>query len=156
MFRKILVPYDGTKQSENALNKAIDLAKLISGSEVLLLTVMEEVKTPTLIFDTKVRDYKTGEATTLSNYMRNLHKDFRRNKIIKLNEIKHKYQKLVPIRTQVSVGRPELKIVQYANNHHIDLIIMGSRGLKGISRFLMGSVSRSVLEKAKCTVMITR
>jgi nucleotide-binding universal stress UspA family protein len=33
---------------------------------------------------------------------------------------------------------------------------MGSRGLKGISRFVMGSVSRNVSEKAKCTVMIVK
>lgn len=156
MFRKILVPYDGSKQSENALNKAIDLAKLISGSEVLLLTVMEEFKAPYLIFDTKVRDYKTGDVTTLSSHMRNLHKDVRRKKIIRLNELKHKYQNAVSIKIQVSVGHPELKIVQYANAQHVDLIIMGSKGLKGISRFLMGSVSRSVLEKTKCTVMIAR
>jgi hypothetical protein len=44
--------------------------------------------------------------------------------------------------------------MEFANRHNVDLIVMGSRGLKGISRFVMGSVSRNVSERAKCTVMI--
>ena len=62
------------------------------------------------------------------------------------------------IRTVVLVGRPEDKIVEFANRQNVDLIVMGSRGLKGISRFIrgLGSVSRNVSEKVKCTVMIVR
>lgn len=45
MFKKILVPYDGSKHAEIALSKAIYLAKLINGSEVVILTVLEEVNT---------------------------------------------------------------------------------------------------------------
>jgi nucleotide-binding universal stress UspA family protein len=77
MFKKILVPYDGSKHAEIALSKAIYLAKLIKGSKVIIVTVLEEVKAPPLVFDTKVRNYKTGEATTLSSYMRDLQKDMR-------------------------------------------------------------------------------
>ena len=73
MFKKILVPYDGSKYAETALSKAIYLAKLVKGSQVVILTVLE-VNTPTLVFDRKVRNYKTGEATTLSSYMLDLRK----------------------------------------------------------------------------------
>lgn len=156
MFKKILVPYDGSKHSEISLNKAIYLAKLIKGSEVVILTVIEEVKAPTLVFDTNVRNYKTGEATKLSSYLRDLQKDIRYKMTNRLDELRRRYDNSVQIRTQVSVGRPEVKIIEYANNQHADLIVMGSRGLKGISRFLMGSVSRTVSEKVKCTVMIVR
>jgi nucleotide-binding universal stress UspA family protein len=62
----------------------------------------------------------------------------------------------VRIRTVVLVGRPEDKIVEFANRQNVDLIVMGSRSLKGMSRLLMGSVSRNVSEKVKCSVMIVR
>jgi nucleotide-binding universal stress UspA family protein len=156
MFKKILVPYDFSKHAEIALNKAIYLAKLIKGSEVVIITVIEGFKPPTLVFDTKVRNYKTGEATTLSTYLRDLQKDVRYKMTNRLDELRQRYDNLVQIRTVVSVGRPEVKIIEYVNNQHADLIVMGSRGLKGISRLLMGSVSRTVYEKAKCTVMIVR
>ncbi|HEY7776982.1 MAG TPA: universal stress protein [Nitrososphaeraceae archaeon] len=156
MFKKILVPYDGSKQAEIALNKAIYLAKLIKGSEVVILTVLEEVYTPTLVFDRKVRNYKTGEAMTLSSYMRDFQKDTRNKMTKRLDELRQRYDSLVHIRTLVSVGRPEDKIIDCANKKHADIIVMGSRGLKGISKLLMGSVSRKVSERVNCTVMIAR
>jgi nucleotide-binding universal stress UspA family protein len=156
MFKKILVPYDSSEFADNALKMAIYLAKLIKGSEVIILTVLEEVKAPTLVFDTKVRNYKTGEATTLSSYIRELHKDMRNKRTKRLDDLKRKYDRSVHIKTLVSVGRPEVKIIDCAKNQHADLIVMGSRGLKGISKFLMGSVSRKVSETANCAVMIVR
>jgi nucleotide-binding universal stress UspA family protein len=132
------------------------LAKLISGSEIVILNVIDNIKTPPVIFDKKVRNYKTREATTLSNYLRDLQKHRRHKMINRLDELKNKYQNSVQIRTLVSIGRPKDKILEYANKQHVDIIVMGNRGVKGISRFLMGSVSRTVSEGAKCTVMIVK
>lgn len=155
MFSKILVPYDGFEYSENALNKAIYIAKLTRGSKLHILTVIEEVKAPFLVFDTKIRNYKTGEVTTLSSYLRDLQKENRRKTMNRLDELKRKYHN-VEIKTLVSIGKPEAKILEYAKSQHIDLIVMGSRSVNGIFRFLLGSVSRGVSEKVNCTVMIVK
>lgn len=156
LFRKILVPYDGSKHAEKALNKAVFLAKLIKGSEIIIINVIDEIITPPIVIPTKLRHYKTGEDTTLPTYIRDLQKDMRNNMIDRLEEIKQKYQNSVRIRIVVSIGPAEVKIVEYANRQNVDLIVMGSKGLKGISRLIMGSVSRTVSEKVKCTVMIVR
>ena len=156
IYSKILVPYDGSKHAEKALNKAVNLAKLIKGSEMIILNVIEEILTPPLVFPTRIRHYKTGEDTTLSTYFRDLQTDMRYKMINTLEKIKQKYENSVKIRTVVLVGSAEDKIVEYANRHNVDLIVMGSKGLKGISRLLMGSVSRHVSEKVKCSVMIVR
>jgi len=74
----------------------------------------------------------------------------------RLEEIKRKYQNSVRIKIFVTVGPAEVKIADYANRKNVDLIVMGSKGLKGISRLIVGSVSRTVSEKVKCTVMIVR
>lgn len=156
IYSKILVPYDGSKHAEKALNKAVNLAKLIKGSEIIILNVIEEILTPPLVFPTRIRHYKTGEDTTLSTYFRDLQTDMRYKMINTLEKIKQKYENSVKIRTVVLVGSAEDKIVEYANRQNVDLIVMGSKGLKGISRLLMGSVSRHVSEKVKCSVMIVR
>lgn len=156
IYSKILVPYDGSKHAEKALNKAVNLAKLIKGSKIIILNVIEEILTPPLVFPTRIRHYKTGEDTTLSTYFRDLQTDMRYKMINTLEKIKQKYENSVKIRTVVLVGSAEDKIVEYANRHNVDLIVMGSKGLKGISRLLMGSVSRHVSEKVKCSVMIVR
>ena len=155
-FSKILVPYDGSKYAERALNKVVNLAKMMKGSEIIILNIMEEIPVPPALFTTRVRHHKTGENTTLSMYFRDLQTDMRHKMMDTLEELKQKYKDSVRIRTAVLVGRPEPKIVEFANRHNVDLIVMGSRGLKGISRFVMGSVSRNVSERAKCTVMIVK
>jgi nucleotide-binding universal stress UspA family protein len=156
IYSKILVPYDGSKHAKKALNKAVNLAKLIKGSEIIILNVIEEILTPPSVFPTRIRHFKTGEDTTLSTYFRDLQTDMRYKMINTLEKIKQKYENSVKIRTVVLVGSAKDKIVEYANRQNVDLIVMGSKGLKGISRLLMGSVSRHVSEKVKCSVMIVR
>jgi nucleotide-binding universal stress UspA family protein len=56
----------------------------------------------------------------------------------------------------VSQRHPADSIVQVAEETGADLVVMGSRGLGGIKRALMGSVSDSVVRHAHCPVMVVR
>ena len=52
-------------------------------------------------------------------------------------------------------GSPSDKILELAEDEKVDLIVVGNVGLSGISRVkTLGSVSRSISERAKCPVMI--
>lgn len=155
-YSKILVPYDGSKYAEKALDDAVNIAKFVKGSEIIVLNVMEEILTPPVIFPSRVRHYKTGEDTTLSTYFRDLQTDMRYKTTETLEKIRQKYENSVKIRAVVLVGQPAEKIVEFATRQNVDLIVMGSRGQKGISRMLMGSVSRNISDKAKCSVMIVK
>ena len=53
-------------------------------------------------------------------------------------------------------GHPAERILKYAEEAGVDLIAMGSHGLSGVLSVLMGSVSRKVLDHAKCPVLIVR
>lgn len=53
-------------------------------------------------------------------------------------------------------GDPPLAILEAAKQHDVQMIVVGARGLKGIKRFLLGSVSQKVLEHASCSVLIVR
>lgn len=155
-YSKILVPYDGSKYAEKALDDAVNIAKFVKGSEIIVINVMEEILTPPVIFPSRVRHYKTGEDTTLSTYFRDLQTDMRYKTTETLEKIRQKYENSVKIRAVVLVGQPAEKIVEFATRQNVDLIVMGSRGQKGISRMLMGSVSRNISDKAKCSVMIVK
>jgi nucleotide-binding universal stress UspA family protein len=55
----------------------------------------------------------------------------------------------------VAVGYPADKIIEVADSEKVDLIVMGNVGRTGLSRLMaLGSVSRTVSEKARCPVMI--
>lgn len=58
--------------------------------------------------------------------------------------------------TEVRSGYPAEAIAAVAAGHAIDLIVLGSHGLSGVQRFLLGSVSARVLEYAGCSVLIVR
>ena len=53
-------------------------------------------------------------------------------------------------------GDPPQVILESAIQHEIQLIVVGARGLKGMKRFLLGSVSQKILEHASCSVLIVR
>jgi nucleotide-binding universal stress UspA family protein len=57
---------------------------------------------------------------------------------------------------QVLVGQAPKKIVEYANDHGVDLIVMGTHGRGGLAHFLMGSVAERVVRTAPCPVLTVR
>ena len=51
-------------------------------------------------------------------------------------------------------GFPASSLLQYAESHNIDLIVMATHGLTGLSRVLMGSVAESIVRKATTPVLV--
>jgi nucleotide-binding universal stress UspA family protein len=56
-------------------------------------------------------------------------------------------------RTKVMIGNPPERIIQYAADNKIDLIVMGTHGRKGIDRTLMGSVADYVIKNTRVPVL---
>nr|WP_228048657.1 universal stress protein [Nodularia sp. LEGE 04288] len=53
-------------------------------------------------------------------------------------------------------GDPAVEIIRLANIYKADLIIIGSRGLIGMNRIVLGSVSTQVVEEANCSVLVVK
>lgn len=60
------------------------------------------------------------------------------------------------VTTEIRTGHPAAQIVAAAEEYEADLIVVGSHGLTGFKRFLLGSVSSQVLQSAKQSVLIVR
>lgn len=56
----------------------------------------------------------------------------------------------------IEFGAPAQRIVEYANENHIDLIVMPTHGRTGLRRVLMGSVTEEVVRKAECPVLAVK
>ncbi|WP_331235613.1 universal stress protein [Natronorarus salvus] len=61
-----------------------------------------------------------------------------------------------PVVTEVVVGRPARAIVEYAEEHDVDHVVIGSHGRSGVSRVLLGSVAESVVRRSPCPVTVVR
>jgi nucleotide-binding universal stress UspA family protein len=157
MLKKILLPYDGSVMSEKALDKAVEIAKMVKDSEIIIIYIVAEIPTP--IFSRVIRSPKTGEVTTFSEYMSVLYKEMESEMREKLEDKKKAYSSNdISVEIIITTGSPIDKIIECAINKKVDLIVIGSVGISGVSKFLkgLGSVSRNVSEKASCPVLIVR
>ncbi|NEO57678.1 MAG: universal stress protein [Okeania sp. SIO3B5] len=68
------------------------------------------------------------------------------------------YREKLPCFTEVEVvtGDPSEEIVRLSNIYNADLIVIGSRGLKGINRILQKSISSQVVAEANCSVFVVK
>jgi nucleotide-binding universal stress UspA family protein len=162
---KILVPYDESKHSDKALRKAIELAELIemggTSIELYMLYVVQEILVPSSLFDRdiNIKSTITEERLTSQQYLKEFYHKMK-SKAKKMLEAK-KSQEIgssdIMVKTYVAYGDPSDKILEFANKHQINLIVIGSIGLSGFSRIkALGSVARNVSERALSPVMIVR
>jgi nucleotide-binding universal stress UspA family protein len=157
VFKTILVPYDGSAMSDKALDKAVELATIIKESRIIIIHVVPEIPTP--IFSRVIRSPETGEVITYSEYMVSLYQEMESEMRKRLEERKEKYSKYeFSIEIYITLGSPIDKIIEYATDKKVDIIVIGSIGVTGISKFFkgLGSVSRNVSEKVTCPVLIIR
>ena len=155
-FQKILVPYDGSKFSDKALENAIGIAKMSGqNTELILLHVNPYIPIP-LTFERPVYYAKTGKSIPLTQYIEELTKEMEENASTMMDEVKKKFtDKEIKIENVLLHGYPPEKIIEFANEQRVDLIVIGSVGLSGFSRVkALGSVSRNVSERASCPVLI--
>ncbi|MEM9137852.1 MAG: universal stress protein [Cyanobacteria bacterium P01_F01_bin.42] len=76
----------------------------------------------------------------------------------KIQQVQSKLQNLLmaALDFEVVSGEPGEEIVRLANIHQTELIILGSRDLRGVSRVLNQSVSSQVCEEAPCSVLVVK
>ena len=156
IYNKILVPYDSSKLSDIALDHAIRIAKISSISSspdnmvnVILFYVTPEIHIPftfgTMLFKSK----KTGETIALREYIKELYFEIKSNAIKMLDNKIKKYEKMddnISLNSKVIIGNPADEIIKFADDEKVDLIIMGTTGLAGVSKFkAIGSVARRAL-----------
>jgi nucleotide-binding universal stress UspA family protein len=153
MFRKILVPFDGSKPSENAFEHAASIAMAARNAEVILFYVVQEIPQPPVILESRFRSPKTGEETSISAMWKEIHQDLK-NKALEMLKERTKQVKDFAIRTSVAIGAPADKIIKFAKDENVDLIVIGNVGLGRFKLKALGSVSRAVSEHAHCPVMI--
>lgn len=162
---KILVPYDGSKQSDKALKKAVEFAELIRKGgtkiEINMLYVVSEMYVPPTLFDrdVNIKSKITGERLTSQQYLKEFYHEMKlkAKKMLETKKSKEIRSSDVMIRTYVTYGYPSDKILEFANKNQVNLIAIGSTGLSGLSKLkalTLGSVARTVSEKATCPVMI--
>ena len=153
-FNRILVPYDTSKLSIKALEKAIELST-VDKTQIFVLHVINEIPLP--IHFSKIES-KNNEVI-ISPLVNKIHNEIKNEMIMIMKDVKNKYtENNVSITTEIKIGDPAEIIIGFTKQNNTDLIVMGSIGHKGISGMFrkLGSVARRVAEEVECAVLIVR
>ena len=149
VFSKILVCIDGSKKSQKALSKAISIAEKFD-SKLMLLLVVEE-RQVNFWDDT---EFKVGVERP-QIHLKKESKIYRQAVKI-LNDLAKRVPSQTNCVTEILTGDPTKVIVNYAKKKKPDLIIIGSRGLGGFNKLLLGSVSSKVVDHVSTSVLVIR
>jgi|MudIll2142460700_1097286.scaffolds.fasta_scaffold344230_2 nucleotide-binding universal stress UspA family protein len=143
VFRKILVPLDGSPCAESALGPAIAIAEPMKAEVVLFRVAQPIPRTRALIEMPDVYnevvaaayreagDYLTGLASTLP------------------------YDRISADHEPVETGVAR-QILDYSADHDVDLIVMSSHGFTGVRRWAHGSIAEKVLDGCGCATLVVR
>ena len=131
-IRKILVPLDGSKNSKKSLLNAIHLAVEHDASLIVVHVVNHSEK-----------KFKQSDI-----------EDMPPSFIIQAKKLA--MDNKIPFENRILVGDPGHSIVEYANTHGIDLIVIGARGLSTFKKIFLGSVSHYVMQKADMPIVLVK
>ncbi len=137
-MNKILVPVDGSENSEHALVKALELAAALK-SKLIFLYVAN-------VNQLAVNSCLSAELLEAVNKAGDVVLSFAEERV----------PEGVESERLLETGSPASVIVDVAEDSGADLIVMGSRGLGLVKGVLLGSVSQYVVENAKCAVMVVK
>ncbi len=146
---KIVVPIDGSKNSLEAADYAIKLAEKYHSKIAVVHVVnidqnLQMLGIYRLSYPDTIKKKVEAARTEAQNWFTSI--------------IKNAEQRKVEIKTDV-IDSPlsvVAAIVNYTDEEKADLIVIGTRGLSGISRMLLGSVASGVVTYAPCSVVVVK
>ena len=149
MSKKILVPLASIDDSEKIFQEALHIAKQEDSILKLFHCINSEV------YFTPYGSFTTRELTTLfRQWHENLEQE--KQKVIQwLTEYgQHASSQGINSEWDYTLGNPSSSIIKIAQDWPADLIIMGRRGLTGLSEIFLGSVSNYVIHHAPCSILL--
>lgn len=140
---KILVCTDGSEQSLKAVQKAADIVADIKKAEVTVVHAEEPISHP----------YEIPRAEHSPEGHKKLEEELRK---VLAEAAKYFEEKNIKANTVLKQGHPASTIVEMASEDNYDLIVMGSRGLGGIKKLFLGSISNAVVQETDVSVLIVK
>lgn len=139
-IEKILIATDGSRNVEKAIDYAIAIASISEGKLVALYVVNPDEYEPAIKYSGK-------------DIVELLHK--RGEEAIRKVKLEAELKKL-KCEGVILEGNPAKKIIEYARDGNFSLIVMGTMGRSGISKFMIGSVAEKVVRTSRVPVLTVK
>src|SRR3990172_2147324 len=144
MYKRVLLPVDGSQISEHAAEEGLKLAAALGAEAVLLYVVDIAVVT--------IPQAESG----MSN-VEVIRRSFEELGGKALERLKATAARMkVQAEAVMAEGDVHDEIIRCADEKKADLVVMGTHGRRGLNRLLLGSVAESVARRAHCAVLLIR
>jgi len=141
MYKRILLPLDGSSLAEQAIPHAVAQARHFQ-AELILLRVLEPFTQVTGLSPANLEIIDEQANIWAREYLERIAATVEREDI--------------QVGAVTVGGRPHVAIAQFAETNQVDLIVMCTRGQSGLTRWLMGSVADRVMRGATVPVLLVR
>lgn len=144
MYKKIMVPLDGSKLAECVIPHVHTLAQGSEVKEIILVRVVEPFypRGDFVLEESQIKKLEEGHKAAAAEYLQKLAKD------LKFNGIKVSYE--------VLFGSVAESLAEFAEKNQIDLIVIATHGRSGVSRWVWGSVADRILRSSCVPVLMVR
>jgi nucleotide-binding universal stress UspA family protein len=154
MYKKILVPLDGSELAECVLPHVESIAKGCSVPNVVFVRVVEPAHLPVATEFAGGGSFSEEDAAK-ARKEQDEHNRAEAKQYLN-NIIKQGTYDGAALKAEVIMGKPADSIAEYAEKHGVDLIVIATHGRSGISRWVYGSVADKVLRSACVPVLMVR
>lgn len=137
MYKKILLPTDGSEYAEQEVERVTNL--MADDGEIIILSVAGKLTSSAFQRRTKVRK---------------LNQRMKKEAEESVAKMKKMFDDSMNVKTIVETGFPAEKINEVAEREGADLIVIASSGKSGLHRFILGSVTEKVLKNANIDVLL--
>jgi nucleotide-binding universal stress UspA family protein len=156
VFKKILVALDGSENSNRAAQVALGLADKLKAD----LIVLHAISPPTSYYGTNYATVGGMAPPPLSQKEIDAYYSFSRKAAMAIvgDTVERAKKNGTNVKTEMPEGVSSVveTIINHAHKSNADLIVVGTRGLGGFKKMLLGSVSSGVVSHANCPVLVAR
>ncbi|AKJ37199.1 universal stress protein UspA2 [Methanosarcina barkeri CM1] len=139
-YDKIMIATDGSKQVEKAIEAAVQLAKITGARLYSVYVIASAGYTPRNFgWEESLREILEAEAKKAVTFV---------EEAGKVSGVK--------VEPVILEGHPADRIMKFAEQEDMDLIVMGTLGRTGLNRFLLGSIAENVVRHSKTPVMVVK
>lgn len=139
-YDKIMIATDGSKQVEKAVKAAVELARLTGARLYAVYVIASTGYTPRNFgWEESLREILEAEAKRAVTFVEEAGK-----------------ASGIEVESVILDGHPADRIMGFAEQEDMDLIVMGTLGRTGLDRFLLGSVAEKIVRHSKTPVMVVK
>ncbi len=151
MYKRVMVPLDGSKLAECALQHVEGLAEKGLAQEVLFVRVVDPL-------ENSVAGLEGGTQSMVEQMMREAEQKVTRDKSTAreyLDRVVSRCRaKNIKVHAEVLQGQAAETLIEYAEKNSVDFIVIATHGRSGVSRWIRGSTADRILTSARVPVMM--